>query len=197
MKKLMVLASAIAMACSLQAASFTWGFSSDSIIAPGGKADVDFLAGGTAFLYLGSVTANENTFNFGTAQLLATAGQDADTYKFGVFDSSNPATSDLLTSTAAGQAYTLILVDKEIDSLTGYEGHYILANGTSSEGTDPMSGDKWAVMVDSTAYQGDQWSTMTKEEDKPVTPGGNVPEPTSGLLMLIGAAGLALKRKVA
>ena len=186
MKKLMVLASAIAMACSLQAASFTWGFSSDSIIAPGGVADVDFLEGGTAFLYLGTVSAGESAFDFGSAQLLATASQDANYYNFGAFDSTNPASSDLLTSTAAGQAYTLILVNKEISTLAGYEGSYILSTGTSVEDTDPMSGNKWASMIDQTAYQGNQWSTMAA-----------VPEPTSGLLLLLGVAGLALKRKKA
>jgi hypothetical protein len=186
MKKIMILASAIAMACSLQAASFTWGFLSDSIIAPGGEANVDFLEGGTAFLYLGTVTASDSAFDFGSAKLLATAGQDAEYFNFGVFDSSNAATSDLLTSTAAGQAYTLILVNKEIDTLVGYEGDYILAKGTSAEDTDPMSGDKWASMIDTTAYQGDQWSTMAA-----------VPEPTSGLLLLLGVAGLALRRKQA
>ena len=183
MKKLMVLASAIVMACSLQAASFTWGFLSDSIIAPGGGADA-YLEGGTAFLYLGTVSASESAFDFGSAQLLATASQDADYYNFGAFDSTNPASSDLLTSTAAGQAYTLILVNKEISSLAGYEGDYILVNGTSGEDTDPMSGNKWATMVDTTAYQGNQWSTMAA-----------VPEPTSGLLLLLGMAGLALRRK--
>jgi hypothetical protein len=186
MKKLILLASTIAMACSLQAASFTWGFSSDSIIAPGGKADVDFLEGGTAFLYLGTVSAGESAFDFGTAQLLASAGQDIDYYNFGALDSKNPASSDLLTSTAAGQAYTLILVSKEISSLAGYEGDYILVNGTSGEDTDPMSGNKWATMVDTTAYQGNQWSNMAA-----------VPEPTSGLLLLLGVAGLALRRKQA
>ena len=188
MKKIMILASAIAMACSLQAASFTWGFASDSIIAPDGKAGVDYLEGGTAFLYLGTVTASDSAFDFGSAQLLATAGQDAN-YKFGVFDASNPASSALLTSTAAGQAYTLILVNKELDSLAGYEGNYILAGGTTGEDTDPMSGDKWATMVNTTAYQGNQWSTMSVP-DLP-----NVPEPTSGLLLLLGVVGLALKRK--
>ena len=186
MKKIMILASAIAMACSLQAASFTWGFLSDSIIAPGGEADVDFLEGGTAFLYLGTVTASDSAFDFGSAKLLATAGQDAENFNFGVFDSANAASSDLFTSTTAGQAYTLILVNKEIDSLVGYEGDYILAKGNSSEGTDPMSGNKWGVMVDTTAYQGNQWSNMAA-----------VPEPTSGLLLLLGMAGLALRRKQA
>lgn len=187
MKKLIVLASAIAMACTMQAASFTWGFSSDSIIAAGGGAE-DFLEGGTAFVYLGTVSATEHDFKFGSAELLAKAGQDSN-YMFGSFDGENPASSDLLTSTEAGQAYTLILVDKTVTSLNNYTGNYILVNGESGIGTDPMSGNTWATMVNTTAFQGDDWSKMTAEQSS------DVPEPTSGLLLLVGAASLALKRK--
>ena len=46
-----------------------------------------------------------------------------------------------------------------------------------------MSGD--AAKSASGGYQGAGWYTASS----------NVPEPTSGLLMLLGVAGLALKRK--
>ena len=184
MKKLLTVAAVLAFGCVAHAASFTWGFSSDSIIKPGGGSD-DFLEGGTAFLYLGTVTASGTAFNLSAATFLASAGQSGD-YTFGVFDGeNNPASSDALASTAKGQAYTLILVDKSVTSLVDYEGHYIIAAGTSGQGNDPMSGTTWATFVDSTAYSGSAWSTMP------------VPEPTSGLLLLIGMAGLALKRKCA
>ena len=181
----MTVAAVLAFGCVAHAASFTWGFSSDSIIKPGGGSD-DYLEGGTAFLYLGTVTASETAFNLSSAKYLASAGQ-SDSYKFGVFDSSNPATSGNLEVMDAGQAYTLILVEKsDIETLVGYEGNYIIADGTSVQGVDPESGTAWGGgFVNRTAYSGDQWSSMT----------ASVPEPTSGLLILIGMAGLALKRK--
>ena len=181
MKKLLIIASAVMFACVAQAASFTWGFSSDSIEDSSGN----YIDGGTAFLYLGTVTASSSSFDLSSATLLATAGQDAANYNFGVFDSSNPATSDALAATTAGQAYSLILVENAgVTTLAGYEGNYILSVGSSGEDTDPMSGLKWATFVDTATYTSANWSSM-----------GAVPEPTSGLLLLLGMAGLALKRK--
>ena len=182
MKKLMTAAAVLAFGCVAHAANFTWGFYSDSIIKIGGGSD-DYLSGGTAFLYLGIVTASDTAFNLNNATFLASAGQ-SDNYDFGVFDSNNPASSEALTSTAKNQAFTLILVDKSVASLDGYEGHYIITSGLKSEeGTDPQTGATWCVFIDTTAYSGSVWSTMP------------VPEPTSGLLLFLGMAGLALKRK--
>lgn len=184
MKKLIVLASTAMLSCAVSAASFTWGFYSDSIIKPDGGDD-DFLEGGTALLYLGTVTATDKAFNTDSAKYITSAGQSSATYNFGVFDGqNNPASSDLVTSTAAGQAYTLILLDKDgITDLAGYNGKYILATGVSGQDTDPMTGTTWATFVNKTTYTGSDWQTMP------------TPEPTSGLLILIGMAGLALRRK--
>jgi hypothetical protein len=43
------------------------------------------------------------------------------------------------------------------------------------------------------AYNGAGWYSLPSGGDDPVTPA--IPEPTTGLLLLIGAAGLALRRK--
>ena len=180
MKKLIVIASAVFMACAVNAAAFTWGFGSDSIENISG----DYLEGGTAFLFLGTVTASDSAFDLSSATFLASGGQDPDFFTFGALDSSNPASSAALTTTASGQAFSLILVDRDVSTLAGYEGNYILATGIGGQGSDPMSGDTWATFVDMTAYASGDWQSMS-----------NVPEPTSGLLLLLGMAGLALKRK--
>ena len=99
MKKLMTVAAVLAFGCVAHAASFTWGFSSDEIIAPGGGS-TDYLNGGTAFLYLGTVTASDTAFNLNNATFLASAGQNTN-YKFG--DLKTPIESDALASTAKGQ----------------------------------------------------------------------------------------------
>ena len=180
MKKLLILASVVAMACVTNAASFTWGFSSDSIEDSTGG----YINGGTAFLYLGTVTASDTGFDYSGAKLLASAEQDANNWNYGNFDSSSPTTSSNLESTTAGQTYTLILLEQSgAASLDGYEGNYILATGSSGEDTDPMTGSKWATFVNTTAYSASAWQPMA------------APEPTSGLLLLLGVAGLALKRK--
>ena len=184
MKKLLILAGTIVVACSLNAAQFAWGLASGDYQDKSGNE----LLTGTAFLYLGNVTATESAFNFGTSTFVASAGFDDVNYSYGYVDTSSASTlqsSDAVASTAAGQAYSIILVDKSgLASLDGYTGDYTIITGTSTEETilaaTPV---KYASFVDglSSAYT---TSTMSA-----------VPEPTSGLLMLLGIAGLALRRR--
>ena len=183
MKKMIMFLSFMVMACSLHAASAMWGFGSSDIQDSTGS----YIDGGTAFLFLGTVTASESEFNIGTATQLATAGQDPDMYTFG--DVNTPVNLTGLANDAAGQVYTLILLEGTGASLAGYEGNYILVNGTSDRGADPMSGDTWAIMTAETAFQASDWQTMEAGS------GGGTPEPTSGLLLLIGGSLLALRRK--
>ena len=183
MKKIMMLASAIILASAVNAANFSWGFSSIDITDING-AYMGEAVPGYAYLFLGTVTATESAFDMSGATLLASGGQNAD-FSFGVF--SEPyASNDKLTSTAAGQAFTLLLFEDEVADFSKFEGNYLLATGTSGQGTNPMTGDTWAQFNDGTAYGASDWATMSA-----------VPEPTSGLLLLLGVAGLALKRKVA
>ena len=190
----MILASAIATACVVNAANFTWGFYSDSIQDSAG----DYISGGTALLYLGTVTASESAFDTSSAVLLATAGQDPSYYNYGNFDNTNLSSSDDLTSTAAGQAYTLILLEETgVTSLDGYEGKYIITTGSSAQGSIPgVSGTTYyGVFQNDTAYGSSDWASMAPA---PTPPGPTpIPEPTSGLLLLLGVAGLALRRKQA
>ena len=164
MKKLLILATVVAMASASQAASYIWGFQSGEIEAPtAAYGDADgFISGGTAYLYI-------------AGELVATAAQDADAFNFGVFDGSNPASSDAVSSTA-GQAYTLVLRTDD----GAYE---ITYSGTSSTYDVVGMGTTTTIMnlVDTTPYTAGQWTA--------------VPEPTSGLLMLLGMAGLALRRR--
>ena len=170
------------MACSLQAASFTWGNQSYDYTGPNGEADYD---GGKAFLFLGTVTASATGFNTSGATFITSALFDDTNWVYGNVDVDNLSSSDLVTSTAAGQAFTLIVVDKDVSSLDGFEGNYYLYNGTSdSQGVLPgVTPVYYAQFMDNNAIA--TWSPMA------------APEPTSGLLLLLGMAGLALKRKSA
>lgn len=183
----MMCLSAIVAACSLQAASVVWGFTSDSCMAADGSALADpdgYIAGGTAMLFLGTLGVTDGAITgLDTATLVATSGQDADSFQFGslgeIVDLSG------VTSTSAGQAYTLVLVDaNDVTTLAGYEGYLAIVNGVSDPGVDPMSGDTWAIMTTDMAIQPTDWQSVQ-----------SIPEPTSGLLLLLGMAGLALKRR--
>ena len=183
MKKLIIIAVSAAMTFAASAASATWGFGSDSILDRNGDYLGDSIQG-TAFLYLGTAVTTESTIDLAGLVLLATAGQDATTYQFGSIET--PVDFSGLSSDAAGQAYTLLLVEGNgLSELTqGNTYQMIVATGTSGHGTDPMSGATWATFVDTNAYTATSWANLQV-----------VPEPTSGLLMLLGMAGLALRRK--
>ena len=185
MKKLLTLASVALVACTVNAASFTWGFLSDSIEDSSGN----YIDGGTAFLYLGTASTSGTTLNIGGLTLLAYAGQDANNYNYGNFDTSALSSSDALASTAAGQSYTLILVETSgLATADGYTGNYIAVTGSSSQGSVPSASETvyYAKFENATAFSAANWTNGSI---------GAVPEPTSGLLLLLGMAGLALRRK--
>ncbi len=193
MKKLMMIVSSMAVACSVQAASIVWGFGNAEIKDVNDEYMGDAVQG-IAYLYLGTVTSDGKAFDTSSATFVAQGGQNAD-YTFGAMD---PVDNANVTSTAAGQAYTLILVEDNGKDIASYDGNYILVTGTSDQGKDPMSGATWAMFNDYTAYGASDWSTMTAGTTPPgpTPPGpGPIPEPTSGLLLLVGGAMLALRRK--
>ena len=182
---------ACAAVVSTSAAEFQWGFSSDSCMMPDGS---DYLSGGTALLYLGTVTYADGTgFDTSAATLITTGGQTAD-YTFGHQSESSMPTAAAVNG-SGGQAYTLILVDQSgVASIDDYVGSYYMSTGTSGsgyymDGTDPVF---YAKMIDDTAVSA--WSTAAAPTP-PTPPPGTVPEPTSGLLMLVGLGALALRRK--
>ena len=139
MKKLMILAAATAMACTVSAASYVWGFGAGDYEDANGNRDdtLGVYAGGTAFLYLGTVTAGESAFDLSGATYITSAGFDADMYTYGYQVTDAPLSSDAVASTAAGQAFSLVLVDGSVASLDGYEGSYVLYTGTSTQGDIP------------------------------------------------------------
>ena len=191
MKKLMMIVSSMAVACTVQAASMTWGFINAEITDINGEYMGDSI-NGIAYLYLGTVTSDGKAFDTSSATFVAQGGQNAD-YTFGAAD---PVDNDNVSSTAAGQAYSLILVEDNGKAIGSYEGNYILVTGTSDKGTDPMSGATWAIFTDYTTYGASDWSTMTAGGGGGGGGGqGGIPEPTSGLLLLVGGAMLALRRK--
>lgn len=193
MKKLMMIVSSMAVACSVHAAAMVWGFGNAEIEDSTGQYMGDAVQG-IAYLYLGTVTASENAFDLSGATYVTQAGQNPTTYQFGEIDT--PVENAKVTSTAAGQAYTLILVEDNGKDIASYDGNYLLVNGLSQAGKDPMSGDTWAIFTDYNAYGASDWSTMTAGGGGGGGGGqGGIPEPTSGLLLLIGSAMLALRRK--
>ena len=189
MKKLMIAFAAVVTVVTLNAAQYSWGFTNAENADHTGA----YLEAGTALLYLGTVSYDAASgWNTAGATLLGTSGQDGTLYTFGPVtpDASNPSHDSVIAD--GGQQYTLILTEVDgVAKIDGYEGYYFLETGTSDwatymSGTDPI---RVATMYSDTlttgvAGEGGNWALAQA-----------VPEPTSGLLLLLGMAGLALKRK--
>ena len=192
MKKLMIVASAVMMACAVNAANFVWGFTSGDTVAPDGSYFGEgSYADATALLYLGTVTAGtEGWTGLDSATLLASGTMNgAPFYNWGNHDADN-LSNNTAVNDRGGQAYTLILVDGTgVTDLASYDGKYVSVTGTSAGMSIPGAGETvyYASFESDSAFGASDWA------DVPTS----VPEPTSGLLMLLGMAGLALRRKQA
>ena len=194
MKKLLITIAALAIGLSLNAASYHWGLQSYEYLGPDGSGyDSDlggnFYSGGTAFLYLGTV-AYDNGFVTDGTTYLGYAGYNEDIFGYGT-DNADVTTlpSNADVDAAGGQTYSIVFVDANVTSLDDPNiENYIIVTGTSENGFDPGTETSYAQMVNYDATPGSgsyAWAPAAEP----------VPEPTSGLLLLLGMAGLALKRK--
>ena len=193
MKKLMILASVAAIAGLANAGAYTWGFNNYEITDPSGE---QYTGMHSAYLLSGVVGQKDNgdgTFalDFGTLEIVASALMDGDDFNYGAFSYDATRTSDLIPAVTPGETgdkYTLLLLDNmatilDIDALADYEGSYVIKDVDALGKTDSAE-NKWTQIAYTDAIGQGDWRTASA-----------VPEPTSGLLLLLGVAGLALRRR--
>ena len=200
MKKIMIVLAAFGIALSANAAAYYWGLASYDYLGPDGSGyDTDmggnFYKGGTAFLYLGTV-AYDNGFQTDGATYLTSGGFNEDAFIYGVDNSDfSILPSNAAVDAAGGQAYSIVLVDANVSSLDDSNiQNYIIVNGVSVSDYDPGTEMSAAGLIDYGTVIGGDGVAWTATSSAPPEP---IPEPTSGLLVLLGVAGLALKRKKA
>ncbi len=175
MKKLVVLAIATAMCVVAQAAAFDWKYQSN-------KAD----AGSTVYVMWGAVAESFASLSDITGDalgsgVLTTAGRDT-------FTSGTAETGMTKAEIGSNASYYYVVVNSAQDAY--FISPTQSASGFLYEGTDSSPGNSTFKNTTALTYSG-----KFSGGDTPVTPGDGTPEPTSGLLMLVGGALLALRRK--
>lgn len=196
MKKLMFAVAAVVMAAGVQAAQYTWQAESLAAgFAPTYIEDSEecwYGAKGTAYIYRSADFARDTIVAAIQDGSWTSAGAFGTvTFMDGALDANSPSGQSLYK----GENFYAVLV---ADEATDWEGNVTYTAGqdyfyVTTEGTVPGTATDIGTSL---VYMGDQWDTTIGLGDS--TTGWyaqSVPEPTSGLLLLLGVAGLALKRR--
>ena len=189
MKKLMIMLGAVAAAIGVQAASIDWSVANNGwVLDSGSKAASGFtvyLINGATSLETIAAAIDSKTGAF----------DDAQTWVYGsaATDNSKGRVSELTTTSTkltrgSDYDFSVLMID------TGAEGGpKYMVSGTSSQ-TAYLSGTDEATSI---SFASDAFGSgaLTYNATSAANGWAAVPEPTSGLLMLLGMAGLALRRR--
>lgn len=175
MKKIMIVFAAVTMAVAAQASTFSWGLQSGSF-------DADTFGGATAYLFLTD------------GALPSTTGWDTKATKFTVADVTASGATQFRTGTITGEG-TFFSSAEDLTSINGKTGSfkfYMAVITDDGMNVALSTGTKTARIVTSTTAASPSWMGSNF---KTYTVSSETPEPTSGMLLLLGVAGLALRRK--
>ena len=189
MKKMIIAFSAIAMAVAANASCYTWGLGSGSDLTHEGDGhyltDVPF----TVMLFTGSIVEKSNgdgtyTLDFtGADYVTQTSTFDGDYYTIGDFNFNADQKSSSVDASKK-QPFAILVLDtgSEIADYENYKGTYAIVTGESALTQDKETETDYSIF---------QYNEVVSAYHT----AGAVPEPTSGLLLLLGVAGLALRRR--
>ena len=174
MKKLMIMFAAVTMTVAANATTFSWGIS-------GGTLDTEKFASGTAYLFYTSAS---------TLALPSTSGWDKKT-SWTEADITASGATKYGTGAVVNGAF---LSDGEsvtsLDGTTGVKRFYMAVISDDGMNVALVTSTKTARIMAATTGQSAAWAPTQF-----ATYSASVPEPTSGLLLVMGLAGLALRRR--
>jgi len=194
MKKLMMALGVVALAATVQAATFRWY--NGSPISPAGDSTAQ-VTSGTVYLFSGSgqsdlLTAYVAAIGGGTSAADYLTGASGFVGTGTLTSGSFSATTVPSASVSSGR---VVWSETTTDATRDYFQVFV-------DGDNVYISDTFAVTVKGTgnsniSFQNNESRTALKQAADGYAGGGwyAVPEPTSGLLLLLGMAGLALKRK--
>ena len=189
MKKLMIALAVVAMGVATNAASFTW--TTKGRIYDGAGTSAAYASGETAYLMFTSIISQADLVE----SFIADASAAKATVTGGAVKSSVINNEARVSETSA---FTSSVTEPQSAYYVIFANDKMYVSGTASASYDSLNPDavnaiefaaettaSKATFADTTAtYAGAGWYQAAA-----------VPEPTSGLLVLLGMAGLALKRK--
>ena len=184
MKKLMIVMAAIAMASVTQAATIKWG--SGKVTLPGATSNM--TASNTTLYFWAENIADP----WGSAKVTSTGEGDAAVYSVAATDAQTVAYKTGSATITPKSTYSkddtaygavIITYDSNGDGKIGVGDYYMTGTGSYLLEADASKTVNLAMS---------SWTQITASSSGGTTP---VPEPTSGLLLLVGGAMIALRRK--